>query len=97
MNDLPPHFVNTEDVNGTSCAYWTQTLYCSDGHVVCGVGSNAELAAQAASSRRELHESKLLDDPRTQIQKILAKGQDYPCAQDQGTLNRAFAKLLGCI
>ena len=97
MNDAPPYFVKTRDCMDRPNACWIQDLVCSDGTIVTAWGSSAKAAITNANLRRNEQERFLGIDPRQQIKEILAKGQDYPCAQDQGTLNRAFAKLLGCI
>jgi hypothetical protein len=99
--DTPPHYMNPdEDCMGNPVpGYWRQFLECSDGKTVCGTGKTAEEAITEAQRLRNLREQFIAEQPRTRIQKILAKydKNEYPSAQDQGDFNRAVAEILGCI
>jgi hypothetical protein len=97
MTDPAPYTSNGEDCMGNHESCWIQNLVCSDGHIVTAWGTTAAEATEKANRNRKLREDFLNKDPRQQIQEILGKGEDYPCAYDQGALNRAFAKLLGVI
>jgi len=92
--DEPAHFVQGEDCMGRPEQYWRQFLFCSDNKVVCGIGLTAQDATQKANINRDTHEKFINLPARQRVKEILSKTSDYPSAQDQGELNRAFAELL---
>jgi hypothetical protein len=95
--DEPPHYVHGEDCMGRQEQYWRQFLFCSDNKVVCGVALTTEEATKKANANRDLHEKFIRLSARQRVREILSNNSKYPCAQDQGELNRAFAELLHCI
>lgn len=100
LPDSPPHEVKYDgDGMGQVLVIWRQFLTCSDGHNVIGCGANAEEATKNAEINREKHETFLKIPARERAKQILDKygHSDYPLANDQGHLNRAFAEILGII
>lgn len=98
--DEQPHFMKPDEdcMGNPTVGYWRQFLFCSDGRCVLGNGGTPADATKAANEKRDEHEKFLNSPARQRVKAILGKYRkdEYPLAQDQGDLLRAFAELLGC-
>lgn len=72
-----PHFVDTEGSQGEPHQYWRMWLYCSDGHIVAGIGVTEEQARLEAWVKHREREKQLALPDVEYLKMLLGKSELY--------------------